>query len=87
MPSATGHHPAAPRRARLFRNGRNQALRIPREFEFGADEVLVYREQNGLMLVPVDKRPALADVLSRLEPLEDGFPTIADPVTTPEDPL
>ena len=87
MPSATGHHPSVPRRARLFRNGRNQAVRIPREFELGADEVLVYREQNGLMLVPIDKRPALADVLSRLEPLEDEFPNIADPVTTPEDPL
>ena len=34
------------RHARLFRNGRNQAVRIPREFELEADEVIVYREDR-----------------------------------------
>ncbi|MEX2281730.1 MAG: AbrB/MazE/SpoVT family DNA-binding domain-containing protein, partial [Gemmatimonadota bacterium] len=29
---------SAPRRVRLFRNGRNQAIRIPREFELPGDE-------------------------------------------------
>ncbi|MYJ95221.1 MAG: AbrB/MazE/SpoVT family DNA-binding domain-containing protein, partial [Proteobacteria bacterium] len=33
--------PSPTRRARLFRNGRNQAVRIPREFELTADEVMI----------------------------------------------
>ena len=37
----------AVRHVRLFRNGRNQALRIPREFEFDADEATVRKELEG----------------------------------------
>ncbi|HDR1435575.1 TPA: AbrB/MazE/SpoVT family DNA-binding domain-containing protein [Pasteurella multocida] len=33
--------------ARLFRNGRNQAVRLPVEFEFDAEQVYVRKEQNG----------------------------------------
>jgi antitoxin VapB len=32
------------RRVRLFRNGRNRALRIPREFEFGGDEAILRKK-------------------------------------------
>ena len=32
------------RHVRLFRNGRNQALRIPREFELEGEEALIHRE-------------------------------------------
>ncbi|EGP03019.1 antitoxin [Pasteurella multocida] len=35
------------RTARLFRNGRNQAVRLPVEFEFDAEQVYVRKEQNG----------------------------------------
>ena len=73
------------RRARLFRNGRNQALRIPREFELTADEVVIYREEGRLVVEPVERAPTLAEVLSRLKPLDEDFPTIADPPTDPED--
>ena len=72
------------RHARLFRNGRNQALRIPREFELAADEVVIYREEGRLVVEPVEQAPTLADVLSRLKPLDEEFPTIADPPTGPE---
>ena len=73
------------RRARLFRNGRNQALRIPREFELTAEEVVIYREDDRLVVEPVRRAPTLAEVLSRLTPLDENFPTIADPPTHPED--
>lgn len=33
--------------ARLFRNGRNQAVRLPVEFEFDAEQVYVFKEANG----------------------------------------
>ena len=72
-------------RARLFRNGRNQAVRIPREFELAADEVTICREGLRLIIEPVERTPSLSEVLSRLEPLEEDFPEIADPPSQPED--
>lgn len=77
--------PDAPRYARLFRNGRNQALRIPRELELDADEVAIYRQEDRLVLEPVPRTPSLAQVLATLEPLDEDFPSIEDPPTTPED--
>ena len=76
--------PPTPRRARLSRNGRNQAVRIPREFEMAADEVLIYREDHRLIIEPINQSPSLKEVLSSLQPLDDDFPTIDDPPTTPE---
>ncbi|MCY4408003.1 MAG: AbrB/MazE/SpoVT family DNA-binding domain-containing protein [Rhodospirillaceae bacterium] len=72
------------RQARLFRNGRNQAVRIPREFELAADEVVIYREDHRLIIEPVERRPSLAAVLATLEPLDEEFPEIDDPPTEPE---
>ena len=75
----------APKRyARLFRNGRNQALRIPREFELAADEVIIYRDDHCLIVEPVQRTPSLSQVLSQLKPLEERFPPIDDPPTDPE---
>jgi len=73
------------RHARLFRNGRNQAVRIPREFELEADEVLIYRENHRLVLEPVDRSPSLAEILANLEPLDEDFPEMDDPPVKPED--
>ena len=84
MPSDDLNFPLSARHARLFRNGRNQAVRIPREFELTADEVMIYREDERLVVVPVQRSPSLAEVLSRLTPLEEDFPSIADPATQPE---
>ncbi|MCY3757337.1 MAG: AbrB/MazE/SpoVT family DNA-binding domain-containing protein [Acidobacteria bacterium] len=85
MPNAETNIPSPVRRARLFRNGRNQAVRIPREFELTADEVIISREEDRLVVVPVHRPPSLADVLSRLKPLDEDFPNIADPATKPQD--
>ena len=78
---------AAPRRARLFRNGRNQAVRIPRALELTADEVIIYREDHRLVMEPVERRPSLAQVLAMLKPLAEDFGDLDDPPTRPEDPL
>jgi antitoxin VapB len=43
----------ATRRAKLFRNGRNQAVRIPVEFELPGDEVLLRREGERLVIEPI----------------------------------
>ena len=78
---------APARHARLFRNGRNQAVRIPREFELAADEVVIYQEDHRLVIEPVERRSSLAAVLATLKPLDEDFPEIDDPPVTPDDPL
>lgn len=78
---------ARARHARLFRNGGNQAVRIPREFELAADEVVIYWEDRRLVIEPIERQPTLAQVLSSLIPLDEDFPEIDDPPTKPEDPL
>jgi antitoxin VapB len=66
-----------PRHASLFRNGRNQAVRIPREFEIEGSEVLIHREGDRLVLTPVRKH-RLADLLASWEPLPDSVPEVDD---------
>jgi len=63
------------RHVRLFRNGRNQALRIPREFEFEGDEAIVRKDGDRLIVEPVRKGRLLA-LLSTLEPLDEPFPNV-----------
>ncbi|MBI4408579.1 MAG: AbrB/MazE/SpoVT family DNA-binding domain-containing protein [Gemmatimonadetes bacterium] len=46
----------APRRAKLFWNGRSQAVRLPREFRFEGDEVLIRKEGANVILEPIGKR-------------------------------
>jgi antitoxin VapB len=43
--------------AKVFRNGRSQAVRIPKEFRFETDEVLVERDGEKLILTPRKMRP------------------------------
>jgi antitoxin VapB len=63
------------RRVRLFRNGRNQALLIPRGFDLAADEAVIRREGERLVNGPASPVSLLA-VLASLEPLDDAFPAI-----------
>jgi len=49
-----------PRHVRLFRNGRNQAVRTPVEFELPGDEAVMYRDGNRLVIGPVRKRGLVA---------------------------
>ncbi len=67
--------PTTERHVRLFRNGRNQALRIPREFELEGDEALIRKEGDRLIVEPIRKGRLLA-VLASLGPLTEPFPDI-----------
>lgn len=71
------------RHVRLFRNGRNQAVRIPVEFELPGDEAIMHRDGDRLLIEPVRKRGLLA-LLRTMEPLAEDIPEIDDPVPTPE---
>jgi antitoxin VapB len=74
------------RHVRLFRNGRNQAVRIPVEFELPGDEAIMHRDGDRLVIEPVRKRGLVA-LLKTMKPLGEDFPEISDPVPTPEDVL
>ena len=63
------------RHVRLFRNGRNQALRIPREFELEGNEAILRKEGDRLVIEPVRKGRLLA-LLASLEPLEGDLPDV-----------
>ena len=65
------------RHASLFRNGRNQAVRIPREFEMDGTEVLMRKEGDRLILTPIRKN-RLLDLLASWEPLDEGLPDVED---------
>lgn len=65
------------RHVRLFRNGRNQAVRIPREFELPGDEAILRKEGARLVLEPAPPSSLLA-LLSTMKPLEDELPMVAD---------
>jgi len=60
---------------RLFRNGRNQAVRIPKGFEMDCDEAIIRKEGNRLVLEPV-KKSGLLSVLAELKTLDDIFPDV-----------
>ena len=77
-------HPPHCRQVRLFRTGRSQTVRIPREFELTTDEVVIYSEGNRLVIEPIPRARSLAEVLSTMETLEEEFPPIDDPPPTPE---
>jgi antitoxin VapB len=71
------------RHVRLFRNGRNQAVRIPVEFELPGNEAIMHRTGDCLVIEPVRKRGLIA-LLKTMKPLEESFPEADDPVSAPE---
>lgn len=71
------------RHVKLFRNGRNQAVRIPREFELPGNEAIMRREGNRLVIEPAPARSSLLEYLATLEP--DEFPDIKDYPPEPVD--
>ena len=71
------------RHVKVFRNGRNRAVRIPREFEFPGEEAIMRKEGDRLIIEPVPPKSLLA-VLATLAPLQEDFPPILD---LPPDPV
>lgn len=65
------------RRVRLFRNGKNQAVRIPRDFELPGREAVMRKEGERLIVEPAPP-VSLLDVLATLAPLEEDFLEITD---------
>jgi antitoxin VapB len=66
-----------PRTVSLFRNGRNQAVRIPVEFELPGEEA-VMRKEGDKLIIEAKPRKTLLEVLDEMEPLGPGeeFPDV-----------
>lgn len=76
------------RRASIFRNGANQAVRLPQELRFPEDvkEVRISKQGDNLLISPV--RPDWDSFFARkpgvpegfLEPREDAPPQVREPL-------
>lgn len=73
---------AAERHVKLFKNGRNQAVRIPREFELPGEDAVMRKEGDRLVIEPAPPTSLLA-VLATLSPLDESFPPVPDPAPDP----
>jgi antitoxin VapB len=72
------------RHVKLFKNGRNQAVRIPREFELPGEDAIIRKEGQRLIIEAAPPRSLLA-VLATLPTLDDDFPPIEDLPPEPVD--
>jgi len=71
------------RHVKLFKNGRNQAVRIPREFELPGEDAIMRKEGERLIIEPAPPK-SLLKLLATLAPLDEEFPPIPD---APPDPV
>lgn len=78
-----GHMPIKRRSAvreqhvKLFRNGRNQAVRIPREFELPGNDAIMRKEGDRLIIETAPPK-SLLTLLDRLSPIDEQFPPIVE---------
>ena len=72
------------RHVKLFRNGRNQAVRIPVEFELAGIEAIMRRDGVKLVIEPIRKK-GLSALLDSWEAMTEDFPEISDPLPKAED--
>ena len=82
MPSTQDALPQ--RHVKLFKNGRNQAVRIPREFELPGEDAIIRKEGDRLIIEPAPAKSLLA-VLASLPTLDEEFPPIPDLPAAPVD--
>ena len=73
----------AGKRVKLLRMGRNQVVRIPREFELPGEDAVIRREGERLIIEPA-RRMSLLALLATWGPLDDELPAIDD---RPPDPV
>jgi antitoxin VapB len=70
------------RHVKLFKNGRNQAVRIPREFELPGEDAIM-RKEDGKLIIELAPPQSLLAILAALPPLDEDFPPIEDPPPGP----
>ena len=58
--------------AKLFKNGRSQAVRLPRKYSFSGNEVYVKKVDGVVVLIPKDEDP-WKPLIDSLEKFSDDF--------------
>jgi antitoxin VapB len=68
------------RKARIFRNGRSRAVRIPQDFDLEGDEVIIRQETDGVITIHPGKKKGLLALLATMDRLgeDDAMPEIED---------
>lgn len=72
------------RYVKLFKNGNNQAVRIPNDFRLPGEEVIMHREGNRLIIETIPEK-SLTELFAGWKPLIDGMPDISDLEPDPVD--
>jgi antitoxin VapB len=57
--------------AKVFKNGRSQAIRLPKEYRFKDDEVYIKKFDNLVMIFPMDD--PWAPLIDSLDKFSDDF--------------
>ena len=57
--------------AKLFKNGRSQAVRLPKEYRFDGDRVFIKRVGNAVVLIPYQE--PWQSLFESLEQFSDDF--------------
>ena len=68
---------ATERHVKLFRNGRNQAVRIPREFELPGEDAIIRKEGDRLVVESLHRK-SFTELLDSWEPIDEEFPPIEE---------
>lgn len=71
--------------AKVFKNGRNRAVRIPVEFDFDGDDVTITKEGSRIIIEPVEKKSDLFEWLNTIEPWDEDFPDVDEGLLPLED--
>ncbi|MGI9303759.1 MAG: antitoxin [Gammaproteobacteria bacterium] len=57
--------------AKVFMNGRSQAIRLPKEFRFSCEEVYVRKVDGGILISA--KKPSWDDFFNQESAFDDDF--------------
>lgn len=74
----------AERHVKLFKNGRSQAVRIPREFELPGEDAII-RKEDGKLVIEASPPPSLLALLATLKPIPEDFGQMDDAAPEPVD--
>ncbi len=72
------------RHVKLFTNGRNQAVRIPREFELPGEDAIM-RKDGSRLIIEAAPPKSLVALLATLSPIDEDFEPILEPSVDPVD--
>lgn len=85
MPKAKTLESSRPAGSRLFQSGRDQPVGPPPESESLTEELVTYPDGSHRIPGAEERSPSLAEVLSRLVPLDDEIGSVDDPPAQPEE--